>query len=118
MSANQQFPILDDKSGILTITGLIDANGLPLPGPLPTALVASSTNAAQLSVAPVAGQPAQFLITSNQAVGGSPVTETITVAGADFATGAQLSSGFDFVITHDTPVNPPVGFAATFVQNP
>jgi hypothetical protein len=117
MTGNQQFPILDDKSGILTITGLVDANGLPLPGPLPTSLQASSSNAGQLSVAPVAGQPMQFLVTSNQAVG-NPLTETITVVGTDFTTGAALSSGFDFVITHDVPVNPPVGFSATFVQNP
>jgi hypothetical protein len=115
--ANQQFPILDDKSGILTITGLVDVNGNPVSGPLPASLTASSSNAAQLSATPVDGQPLQFLITSNQAVG-SPVTETITVQGTDVTTGAPLSSGFDFVISHDVPVNPPTGFSASFVQNP
>jgi hypothetical protein len=114
-SMNPTFPILDDQNGILTVTNLVDANGNNLTGPLPAVINAASTNSSQLSVTPVAGSSTQFLVQSGQAVG-APITESIILTGTDPTTGASLSTQVDFNITHDTPANPPVGFAVTFGQ--
>ena len=116
MSGNQQFPLLDDQNGILTITGLVDATGKPIPGlPLPASVSASSSDASQLSVTPVPGQPLQFNVKSLAPVTAA-ITDTITIQGTDVTTGQPLSTGFDFVVTHDVPAVVPVGFAATFDQ--
>lgn len=113
---NPTFPLQDDSNGVLTVTNLIDTTGAPFAGPLPAVINASSLNGAQLSITPVAGQPAQFLVKSLAPVT-DPITASISLTGTDAGTGAALATQVDFTITHDVvPPPPPVpaGFAVTF----